>query len=147
MGEGELGRTTVTDLHHERLVAHCSPSFTDERGDITNILDGVEIRHIAIITSVAGSHRGSHYHPSQDQYIYVVSGELLSYSMPVIGDARHCHLVIARAGDLLHCPPMVAHVYRFPVDTVFLNIDSGIRNPSTYPEDTIPFTLPLIKEM
>ena len=37
-------------------------AFSDDRGDITNILDE-PITHVAVITSAAGAVRGNHYHP------------------------------------------------------------------------------------
>ena len=78
---------TLETGDRERVVAHCDPAFTDERGIITNIID-VPIKHVAIITSAAGSRRGHHYHPAQGQYIYVISGEIRSMSVPVGPDGK-----------------------------------------------------------
>ena len=54
-------------------------AFTDDRGDITNVLEK-GINHVAVITSKAGAVRGNHYHPEDVQHCYLVSGRFESYA-------------------------------------------------------------------
>lgn len=122
----------------EYLIGNPHPAFVDERGAITNIIDGVPLQHVAIITSKKGSVRGNHYHPV-GQYIYIISGALQSFSR--LPDSRYRSIFttfISRTGDLLYCPPNVAHAYLAVEDTVFLNLDEGSRGPGTYSQDTTP---------
>ena len=123
----------------ESIIAHPKVAFTDERGDITNILDGVDIRHIAFITSKPFTVRGNHFHEWQQQYIYILRGEMLTYSCHK-NSPHTIHILRADAGDLLYCPPNVAHAYQaLSQGCEFLNIDDDVRNPDTYAEDTTPF--------
>ena len=130
----------MIDPYHEQIIQH-GTSYHDARGVIDNILSGVEIVHIARISSRKGSVRGNHYHPSQDQYILVISGGLKSVSGPVSEDGSIGMTVevLAGPGTLLHCPPNVAHAYYFLEDTWFLNMDTGSRGEPG--EDTIPCTV------
>lgn len=138
-------------MRHELLITdRIPPAFTDQRGDITNIISE-PLRHVAIISSVAGSVRGHHYHIEGGQYIYVIRGRLVSVSIPVPTDPsynaeRHGYLIEfssfeAGEGALLYCPPMVAHAYRFLEDTVFLNLDTAIRRLADGTDDTRPYTV------
>ena len=116
-------------------------AFTDERGDIINILDQ-PISHVAIITSQARSVRGNHYHPQDQQYMYVVSGSFESVSQDMrFEEPRPLVKQVFRAGDLVHTPAMVAHAYRYLEDTVFLNLTMDPRGTKQYEEHTIKVDL------
>ena len=82
--------------------------------------------------------RGNHYHPLGIQYIYILEGELISYSLR-IKSTGFTHSIKAMAGDLLYCPPMVAHAYRFLLPTAFVNIDTVPRGDGEHYEDTKAF--------
>ncbi len=119
-------------------VKKIKPAFSDERGDISNILEE-PISHVAIITSKAGAIRANHYHPEQIQYVYLVSGKYESVSMDIEkGDGKK-ELIIVEPGDLVITPPMVAHAMRFLEDSVFLNLTTGHRDSDEYKEHTIKF--------
>lgn len=112
-------------------------AFKDERGEITNVLEE-PIRHVAIITSKAGSVRGNHYHPEDEQYVYVLSGSFESFSCdlsvdPPPGKVRR----VFRAGDLVHTPPMVAHASRYLENTVCVVLTMDSREPKRFEEHTI----------
>lgn len=111
----------------------------DPRGAIQNILVDDRMNHIALISSRAGTVRGNHYHPTDRQYIYVLTGSLESYSVPVSGRTGDVRRITVPAGELLYCPPMVAHAYLFLSDCQFLNIDCDPRDPARYAEHTIPY--------
>lgn len=124
---------------YERLEDIIVPAFEDERGQISNILSGVEIRHIAIITSKKGSIRGNHFHPDQEQYIYVLEGEMDSWSRPVNSSDGNIRQQRVNVGDLLYCAPNIAHAYYALTDCTFLNIDSGTRG--NMGQDTVSYQL------
>ena len=128
------------DIGYERIVRHVALTFSDQRGDITNILSSVDFNHIALITSAPNSVRGNHYHERGRQYIYVLEGSMLCCSRPV-GTEDHpvTQCFVANRGDLLYCPPLVAHGYRFLVPTTFLSITTVPRGDGTHYEDTKPW--------
>lgn len=116
------------------------PSFIDERGAITNILEH-PITHVALITSKADSIRGNHYHPSQVQYIYLFSGKYESYSKDINDKNSEIESAIVEAGNLAITPPMVAHAMKFLADSVLLNLTTGGRNRDNFLEHTKKYKL------
>ena len=115
---------------------HPKDAFVDERGSIKNILER-PIRHVAIITSKAGTIRGNHYHSRDEQYIYVVSGSFESYSYDTRFQGIEPKKQIFREGDLIFTPPLVAHAYKYLEDTVFLNLTIDLRESERYEEHTV----------
>ncbi len=120
---------------HERVIAHITPAYSDDRGLISNILSGTPIRHIAIITSIQGAIRGNHKHPAP-QWLYILSGRMLSWSIQEDGVG---HEEVAKEGDLLYCPPNIPHAYYFLEPTTFLNLDGEPRGD--YANDTVPYQI------
>jgi len=92
----------------------------DERGAIRNVIQDIRFQHIGVIHSVAGALRGNHYHPDQDQYIYVVQGRMFARAIHIVTEETVAYYV--EEGQLEYMPPKWAHVYSFPLDTIFLNI-------------------------
>ena len=56
---------------------HLKPAFSDNRGDITDIIDHTEIEAVTIITFNPGVVRGNHYHKETVQWNYLISGKVL----------------------------------------------------------------------
>ena len=118
---------------------HPEVAFCDARGDIINVLDR-PVSHVALITSKAGSIRGNHYHPKDEQYMYVLSGSFESLSRDLnINPTPSATINVFGAGDLVYTPPMVAHANRYLEDTtcVVMTIDS--RESDRYEEHTVKF--------
>ncbi len=120
-----------------------SPTFSDERGVITDILSG-EMQNLGIITSKKGSVRGNHYHKAQTQYTYVLKGRIEMTTK----DLREPNSVPKTAtiseGELITHPAMVAHTYKALEDTVFLAITTKMRDKGGYEDDT--FRIELVKK-
>lgn len=114
-------------------------AFTDHRGDIINIMDQ-PLGHVAIITSRADAVRGNHYHPRDEQYMYIVSGSFESVSKDIRSQSP-ARKQVFRAGDLVYTPPMVGHAYRYLEDTVFLNITNESRESELYEQHTVSYDL------
>ena len=127
--------TDLTNALYETST-HPKDAFVDERGTIKNILER-PLRHVAIITSKAGTIRGNHYHPRDEQYIYVVSGSFESYSYDTRFQGIEPKKQIFREGDLIFTPPLVAHAYKYLEDTVFLNLTIDLRQSDRYEEHTV----------
>ena len=133
---------------------HAEPSFVDKRGTITNVFEAREdvppgpIYHMAFITSQKGAVRGNHYHKLETQYIYLVRGEFLAYSCPVIPHVgrlrgiRESGMALQRVhvlpGDLLITPPLVAHKHVYTKQSWLVNLNTAPRKKLEQ-EDTYPF--------
>jgi len=116
------------------------PAFSDERGVISNVLEE-PIKHVAIITSKAGSIRGNHYHPEQIQYVYLVSGKYESISKDLNKENAETETITVEAGSLVITPPMTAHALRFSEDSVFLELTTDSRDIKDYEKHTQKYKL------
>lgn len=124
-------------------IKHVTPSYTDDRGEIMDILDHVAIDSSTLITSKRGARRGDHYHKESEQYLYVVSGKVkLIAQMP---DGQHSHAILER-GYVAYTPPLERHTYIALEDSVFLVLTKGPRGGQTYESDTFRLPEPLPAE-
>jgi dTDP-4-dehydrorhamnose 3,5-epimerase-like enzyme len=117
------------------------PDFTDERGTITDLVNGVEFSHAGVITSVKGSIRGNHYHRRSSQYTYVMSGRIELVSRDHGGEIE---TAIFEKGGFFLSPPEVDHAMRFLEDTEFLVLTTYARDDGGYEDDTVRLDPPLI---
>ena len=115
-------------------------AFSDNRGNITNILDE-SITHVAIITSAPRSVRGNHYHPEDIQYCYLISGKFESYAKDMNDLNSTIEKQIVGPGNLIMTPPMVAHAQVFLETSVFLALTLDNRKSSRFEEHTIRIKL------
>ena len=122
-------------------ISRLAPDFTDDRGTITDIASGVEVQHVAIITSNAGAVRGNHYHVESTQYEYLVSGrcELVTQVEGAESETR-----MMEAGDLAVSEPGVRHAMRFLEPSVLLVLGTLPRDSAAYEADTVRLEKPLI---
>ena len=51
-------------------------AFKDARGTILDILDGVPLNAVTIITNKKGAVRANHYHKKTIQYTYILTGRV-----------------------------------------------------------------------
>lgn len=119
------------------------PTFSDERGVITDILSG-EMRNLGIITSKKGAVRGNHYHKAQIQYTYILKGRLEMTTKDLREPDSVPKTAIISEGELITHPAMVAHTYKALEDTVFLAITTKGRDKGGYEDDT--FRIELVKQ-
>lgn len=89
-------------------VTYIGPAVTDKRGAIYNIVQGVDLRQAALITTSRGKERGNHYHKRQTQYTFIVKGRVRCVSWPV-GHSERLIKQNAISGDLVVTPPGVVH--------------------------------------
>ncbi|MBL4752388.1 MAG: WxcM-like domain-containing protein [Flavobacteriales bacterium] len=118
-------------------VKHIGTSFSDARGEITNIHEG-EFQHIALITSKKGAVRGNHYHEHLHQYIYLLEGKLETYCCEV-DDPDNKQMLIVEKGDLIDTPPLLAHAQIALEDSVYIALSTHKRLEGKYEEDTIAY--------
>jgi len=115
------------------IVNHITPAFVDDRGEITDILQHIEVDSVSLITCKKGSIRANHYHKESIQYSYVLSGEILAYSqMP------GCNIEsrVLNSGDILVSPPNESHALHAAKDSVLIIITKGPRGGANYEDDT-----------
>jgi quercetin dioxygenase-like cupin family protein len=118
------------------------PSFTDERGDITKILDeGVAVYSVLIITCKKGAVRANHYHKEDSHYAYLLSGEMEYTEMPMGVPGAKKESVTLVPGDLVFTKPQTAHAMRFTQDSVFLALATKPRSHDQYEADTVRIKL------
>ena len=123
-------------------VEKLGPTFSDERGVITDILSG-EIHNIGIITQKKGAVRGNHYHNAQTQYTYVLKGRIEMTTKDLREKDPKPSTAIIVEGDLITHPAMVAHAYKALEDSVFLAITTKRRDMGGYDDDT--FRIEMVK--
>jgi len=117
------------------------PAFRDNRGTITDLLNDVEIRHVAVLQSVAGSVRGNHYHVQSSQFNYVIAGKVEVVTRDPKGEATRGFF---SKGDFFLTPPHCEHAMRFLEDSEILVLTTKPRSGGGYEEDTIRLKDPLI---
>ena len=106
-------------------------SFSDSRGEILNIADGI-LGDVAVIFSKPDSVRANHVHANDWHLSYMVSGSM-SYSW---SDENGPHAVLVKAGDLVYTPPQVAHKMTFLEESCFIAVAALNRDSQNYEMDT-----------
>jgi cupin superfamily acireductone dioxygenase involved in methionine salvage len=114
-------------------------SFTDERGTIINIADGV-LGDVAIIQSKKNSVRANHVHKSDWHLSFCVAGSLL-YSFE--NSEQKIDSVQISSGELFFTPEAVPHRMDFFDDTLLVVVSRNSRLKEKYEEDTQKFLLNL----
>ncbi len=117
-------------------VEKIAPAFSDERGSITDVLNGREIRHAGIITFRKGSVRAKHYHKKQTQYTYVLKGKIELTTKDLREKSPVKSSVIISDGFLASIPPNVIHIYNALEDSVILDLTTEPRSDGGYEADT-----------
>lgn len=118
-------------------------AYKDERGEIIDILERVEIDCVTLITSVKGARRGNHYHKESDQYVYVLSGRIKVLTQTPDGEVEE---TIIQSGDLVYTPPFEKHAFVAVEDSVFLALTKGPRGGTAYESDTFRLSKPIMKK-
>ncbi|MBT89684.1 MAG: hypothetical protein CMN79_04255 [Spirochaetales bacterium] len=109
------------------------PSFEDERGIITNILDE-KIYGAVLITCNKGAIRANHYHQRDSHWSYMLSGKMEYYEKPSDGDLE---MEIVKAGQMVFSATNVPHAMKFLEPSVFLALTTSKRLDGRYDKDII----------
>ena len=107
-------------------------SYTDERGMIINIADGV-LGDVAIIESVKNSVRANHVHKSDWHLSFCMKGSLI-YSFE--DSNRNVSSMKISKGELFFTPEAVPHRMDFLEDTTLVVVSKNSRLQEKYEEDT-----------
>ena len=109
--------------------------FVDLRGSIQPLVDSI-MKSAVMIHSKAGSLRANHYHKTDCQYCYVISGKI-EYYYKEVNSEKTPELLIVEKGNMVFTPPLVEHCMKFPEDTLFLTLSRNPRDQETYELDVI----------
>lgn len=116
------------------------PAISDARGFITDILDGVEVDSVTIVSSKKGAVRGNHYHKKTAQYSYVLDGKFKLYTQQ---EGKKIKQKIVKKGDLVINPPYERHAFVALEDSLLLACCYGPRAGKHYEDDTFRLEKPI----
>lgn len=123
----------------ELEVKSLEPAHTDDRGEIIDLLDGEEIKHLGLITCHEGAIRGNHYHEKQSQWMVILEGEINLYLKDLRQEENEdIKQVKMIERDMIYIPPRVIHTIEAIDYTEFLDVNDKVRGDGElYEEDTI----------
>lgn len=113
----------------------------DERGVIRDILIGVDVDAVTLLTQKAGTVRGNHFHKQSDQYLYVVSGKLTAAAQKDDGPIETAEI---KEGDIVVNPAGEKHAFKAIEDSVLLSLTKGPRQGKDYEKDVFRLEKPII---
>lgn len=116
-------------------------SFSDDRGEIIDVLKKGVVEYVTIIHSREGAVRANHFHKDTYQYVYVLKGKLRVVSqMP----GEPASEVVLEEGDMILNVPNERHAFETLAETSFLVLTRGPRGGDDYENDTFRLDVPLI---
>jgi quercetin dioxygenase-like cupin family protein len=112
--------------------------FISDAGKIQNLVELAErdgFRGVAIIDSKAGSRRSSHFHKTDQHWLYVVSGSML-YTERRYGSGTIVKFRVG-PGEMVFTGSWVEHWTEFPEDTRLISISKLSRNHEEHEGDLV----------
>jgi len=119
----------------EGVLVDLEASFTDDRGDIFNLLVGT-CGSVSRITSNAGAIRANHYHKTDWHLAYVERGELHYYER-TLGSQGDVTPTLITQGQLFFTPPQVEHAMEFLEPTVLYTFSRNNRDHESHESDVV----------
>jgi quercetin dioxygenase-like cupin family protein len=120
-----------------------SVSFSDERGQIIDLIENEMINSVTIVTFRKGAIRGNHYHSETSQWNYLLSGKIKLLSQ-ISGE--EIVETIMEKGDFVVTMPKERHVLIGLEDSELLVLTKGPRAGNQYETDTFRLDEPLFKQ-
>lgn len=114
----------------------------DARGYIRDILIGVNIDAITLLTQKAGAVRGNHFHKQSDQYLYVVSGKLMAAAQKDDGPIETAEI---GEGDVAVNLAGEKHAFKAIENSILLSLTKGPRKGEDYEKDIFRLKEPIIR--
>ena len=109
-----------------------SQTFSDERGTIENLADGL-LGDVALISSIKGAIRANHVHLHDWHFSYLVKGSM-DYIWKDSYDIEESITVVK--GQMIFTPPGIPHKMIFLEESLFIAISAKNRSSENYEEDT-----------
>lgn len=123
-------------------VMRVKPAVVDRRGTITDVLDGIPVECVTLLTSKKGAVRGNHYHKKTTQYAYVMSGRFRVFTQRV---GQRVRSRIVKTGELMVTPPLERHAFVALEPSVLMVCGHGPRSGRNYETDTYRLPVPISK--
>jgi len=114
-------------------VVTIKPSFTDDRGTITNVLEE-PISSIVLITCRKGAIRANHYHKKDSHWSYMLKGRMEYYEKRKNGKVE---MAMVEEGQMVYSAPNVPHAMKFLETSIFLALTTKKRSKGRYDDDTV----------
>ena len=118
-----------------------SPSHTDERGTITDLVQHEAINAVTLISFEKGVVRANHYHKETYQWNYVLSGKIKLVTQLPNQDKVE---VTMQKGDFTVTVPNESHALMAIEPSELLVLTKGPRGGKEYESDTFRLASPLI---
>lgn len=115
-------------------------AFKDARGLIVDVLDGVPVECVTLLSSKKGAVRGNHYHKKTTQYAFVLQGKLRLYTQQT---GRPVRSRVINEGQLVVTPPKERHAFVALEDSVLIACAHGPRAGRSYEDDTFRLAKPI----
>lgn len=121
-------------------VVRLEPAYRDDRGVITDILDGVPVECVTLLSSRKGAVRGNHYHKKTTQYAYVLEGRYQLFTQRV---GQKVRARVVKRGDLVVTPPNQRHAFVALEDSWMIACAHGPRSGRSFEGDTYRLETPI----
>lgn len=113
-----------------------SPVFSDERGDIFDIITDKNIHHVGLFTIKQGSIRGKHFHKEQKQYTFVYKGKVKVRTKNLLDTKSNVEEYELEKMQMMLFPAFCYHEIIGVEDSECLVFTSKGREDNSYEEDT-----------
>ncbi|MEK6880316.1 MAG: hypothetical protein AABY22_11940 [Nanoarchaeota archaeon] len=111
------------------------PAYKDERGTITDVVDGINFVHAGIITFEKGVIRGNHYHKKTVQLNYIFKGKIKYLSKDLTNKNAKVEEAILNEGDMIESGVNEWHSLEALEESVLLFFTKETRIDGGYEED------------
>ena len=124
-------------------IINLKAAFSDDRGDIIDLIDNDIINAVTYITFAKDAVRANHFHKQTIQWNFIISGEIL-----LVTQMPGCEKIekVLRKGDFAVSYQNESHALKglSDADAEVLILTKGPRAGSEYEEDTFRLEIPLI---
>ncbi len=118
-----------------KLIRNVKPFHIDQRGEMTYLIEGSEIKSVLRITCKKGSIRANHIHDKDSHYSYMLEGSMEYYYRKGFDDKAPVKHLKVKKGEIVYTPPKEAHAMKFLEDSVFLAFTTEKRDQKKYEKD------------
>ncbi len=108
-------------------------AHSDSRGTIQDLLTGIDINAVTIVTFVPGAIRGNHYHKKTIQWNYCLEGEIRYVAQSINGTREEC---VLKKGDFVVTKENESHALQGITESKLLVLAKGPRAGEAYEDDT-----------
>ncbi|OHA18460.1 MAG: hypothetical protein A2664_00765 [Candidatus Taylorbacteria bacterium RIFCSPHIGHO2_01_FULL_46_22b] len=113
-------------------------NHTDARGFIKDILTGVPVDAITLVTFTKGAVRGNHYHNQTVQHDYIVKGSMICRQQKEKGGSIDEAILVA--GDVVTHPAGTRHAFKALEEAEMLSCTHGPRQGENFESDVVRLT-------